>query len=566
MTAFDARHGRRPDEHDSGWADPAGGPPLSAHPPYVPGAYAAEQYPTTPQPAYVPGAYAAQPPVAVPYPTGPYPPSPGRGPYGHVDLTPHPPVGAARRRSRGPVAVVATVVAVVVLLGGGTAVVAAVRYWFGTGEQAESATPASVGAFIRLDLDPSLDQGVKLLKLIRQFPDTENFGDQDPDLARGIFDGLELDGMNFDSDVKPWFGHNVAVAAWSDADQQPYVLGILASTDDTLARAALEKAKAQSEPGELGYVVRDGWVLLAGGEKRSQEAADAAAAEAATSSLAADARFATALDAMPGGQLLVGWSDVARVRGQLGKATKEVESLLSGAGQLSIDGLTGYAMSAVQAGDRGIEFRVRAGGFPKPLFSGSNIRPVLDELPGNAIVAMAVGTDPASRPTSQLLTGLDPGCPTATSCMPGELGAAVTALADAKRLSLAITEFSDDDLPGLRLSAETASDEAASNVASVAELLDEFHLTIDRQGARVDLSTPGYTATDTLSGLHLYREAMADTPERLELGFYVDVKRMLAGLEADGETARDLAPLKAVAGGYGVEHGEIVGMVRVVIG
>jgi hypothetical protein len=80
------------------------------------------------------------------------------------------------------VGVAAAVALVLVASAGAWAVV---RVWFSSGAQPEEAMPASVGAYARLDLDPSLDQGTKLVKLLRKFPKlTESTGTEVTDLER----------------------------------------------------------------------------------------------------------------------------------------------------------------------------------------------------------------------------------------------------------------------------------------------------------------------------------------------------------------------------------------------
>jgi hypothetical protein len=185
----------------------------------------------------------------------------------------------------------------------------AYRLVFG-GPQPAERMPASVIAFASLDLTPGLDQTRKLNKLAEKMPEASNVKDPKAALEKALED-LDLKGVDVKRDVTAWLGNRMALAAWTDSHHNVYGLLALESTDDKAATAGLNRIK-QAANGEMGFTVHDGFALAAFGDSAKQDvqaAADAAAAEAATSPLAKSAKYTEARKWLDGDQFAVFFAD-----------------------------------------------------------------------------------------------------------------------------------------------------------------------------------------------------------------------------------------------------------------
>ncbi|GEM_PF-2446983 len=556
---------------------PTQGLPVSGGPGYPPVSGVPGYPPVSGVPGYPPvSGVPGYPPVSgVPGygPAGPYDQTAGYDQLGPYLGPPMAPIGA--RKSRKVPIIIAAVVALLLVVGAGAW--AAVKFWYGSGPEPEQALPASVLGFARIDLDPSLDQGAKMLKLLHKFPKTEAETGKDlADLERKMFASFEPDVLNYETDVKPWFNHKIGSGAWTDSNKDTYELIVLASSDDAKARTALDKVKANHD-GEFGFVVNNGWALIAQGSERGQEAADAAAAEAKRSPLSDNKRYSAALDKLPSGQLLVGWLDVEALRAQ-GLTRQLYSGALStitrpssgGASQDPFGDRLGWAIVGVQATDQGFEMRVRAGGGAKPFQAGADVRPTLDAMPGNSIIAVALGPDPdTSRALVDAADSLGSSVDDrydnrGTTASESKVQDALRALLGSKVFSLAVTSVAGG-VPGLRFSADTGSDAAANKVLDAKGALTTSDFTVAKNGSRIDVTTRGYAPSGALSDVPLYKQTLAGGPDKPDAAFYVDIQSLIRGLNAPGDALAEFAPLKSFGGSSGVEGNDYVGLYRLVI-
>ncbi|MGE5830797.1 MAG: DUF3352 domain-containing protein, partial [Micromonosporaceae bacterium] len=176
--------------------------------------------------------------------------------FGAVSMPP-----PARPRGRGGLIIA---IALVVVLLVGAAAVAGAYVWFGWGTtQPEQVMPGSAVAFARIDLSPGLGQRLKVDQLARKFPRRTD-STQVQDLRRSIVEGLDLEPLDYEADIQPWFGDRVGVALWSSGTSpRPCTLTALASKDDAKAATALAKVRDHREDGEFGYAFRDGYAVTA---------------------------------------------------------------------------------------------------------------------------------------------------------------------------------------------------------------------------------------------------------------------------------------------------------------
>jgi hypothetical protein len=182
--------------------------------------------------------------------------------------------------------VVGGVVALVAALIGGITYGAASLS--GGGAQPEDALPAGAVAFAKVDLDPAASQKVDAIRFLRKFPSLRNHLTADADLRKVLFEAVADDAgwkkVDFAKDVEPWLGDRVGVAAYSPKDfghaktaggpSAPTVVVALQVGDEDKARAGLNRLIAATPGSKPGYVVQDGYALLAENTKLAQSVAD----------------------------------------------------------------------------------------------------------------------------------------------------------------------------------------------------------------------------------------------------------------------------------------------------
>ncbi|HEX5598727.1 MAG TPA: hypothetical protein VFX61_22310, partial [Micromonosporaceae bacterium] len=212
------------------------------------------------------------------------------------------------RRRQWPIFVaVATVVAL--LLGG--AAFAGARLWYGSGAQPEEATPSTVVAFVRLDLSPGYGQRFAINNLIKKFPQKDS---KDPidELKRSIFELLDIEEAAYRKHVQPWFADRIGAGLWLDGKNQPYGLMTLGFDDEAKASAGLAELQRKKGEKKFGFVMREGFALVALGGEASQAAAEAAAEDANRETLADAGQFRRGLEWLPPRQTAVAWIDLAK--------------------------------------------------------------------------------------------------------------------------------------------------------------------------------------------------------------------------------------------------------------
>ena len=259
--------------------------PSEVHPPqaYPPQAYPPQAYP--PQ---------ANPPQAYPPPA--YPPQ--------VYL-PYPPAPARRSRSKKIIAGVA----VLAVLAGGAVAGYAYSVLASSGIQPEQVLPATTVAFAKLDLDPAAGQKVAAYRLSGKFPAVSKGAPNIDAEKDALLSALFSDQSDFDyaTEIKPWLGDRVALAAVPDTASEAGLDPVLAVayTDEAKMRAALDKAVRTEE--DFGYVTVDGYALISD----SQPHAEAVLAGVRRAKLSSVKNYRADLESLHGDQIAVGWADLA---------------------------------------------------------------------------------------------------------------------------------------------------------------------------------------------------------------------------------------------------------------
>jgi Protein of unknown function (DUF3352) len=296
--------------------------------------------------------------------------------------------------------VVGGVVALVGVLIGGIAYGAASLS--GGGEQPEGALPAGAIAFAKVDLDPAAGQKVDAIRFLRKFPSVRGHVAADADLRKVLFNAVADDAgwksVNFTKDVDPWLGQRVAVAAYSPkafgrakgAAAEPTVVVALQVGDKDKARAGLDRLIAASSGSvKPGYVVQNGYALLAQSKAIAQSVADGVA----KGTLDKSKTFAADIGGLDDG-IATFWVD--------GSAASSLSSVanLAGVSDLGVASAASAKNPAVSKarlvytlrfdGPNVLEFSGSVKGVPE--IAGGNV-PVKNfaELPATTVAAMGMG-------------------------------------------------------------------------------------------------------------------------------------------------------------------------------
>ena len=309
-------------------------------------------------------------------------------------------IAPVKPRRRLVMTLLAGVTVLTVLAGGGA--FAALKLWSGGGGALpEDVVPASIAAFVRVNLNPGISQRVKFEALLKKFPapaKTDHGGGRRfDDLKRTIFEQFGAP-ISYD-EVKPWFDDRFGVGLWADAKQHPVLLLALAYNDDAKARQVLIKAREKAGADALGFVIADGYAIVASAEHESQANAEAAAQAAQRGSLAGNTHFRAAAGALPADQALLGWADLAQSGRLLGAMAAvrdfepglepglEPDSPMPVGALPGLDALKGFVVTGAKAVDNGIEIRSRGVGMNQPAGDAADVRSQLDAMPGNSAVA-----------------------------------------------------------------------------------------------------------------------------------------------------------------------------------
>ncbi len=188
--------------------------------------------------------------------------------------TPEEPASNVDAGKRRTTIVVLVALAVAAILGGGG--FAAYKVFFDGGPRPAQVLPASTVAVLSIDLDPSAGQKIEALQTIRKFPQLkEDLGlDPSDDLrefivekAFGCNDGDN--DIDFETDVKPWIGKRVALAAVDLGGDTPVPALALQITDQKKADASFEDLATCAET-DLGFVVGEDYLIASDNAEHAQ--------------------------------------------------------------------------------------------------------------------------------------------------------------------------------------------------------------------------------------------------------------------------------------------------------
>jgi hypothetical protein len=143
----------------------------------------------------------------------------------------------------------------------------------GGGAQPEDVLPSSVMFYADVDLDPSAEQKLNLVRLLGRFPDVEREYGSEPDIRALLIDGLTEGTALESANVSEWAGDRVGGGLSWDADDQTLtpVLAIEVTDEDrALADLGSVVDADQVAPSEAA----DGYVIVTGDVSELLDAAD----------------------------------------------------------------------------------------------------------------------------------------------------------------------------------------------------------------------------------------------------------------------------------------------------
>ena len=523
--------------------------------------------------------------------------------------------GAAERPAPRPgrrrAIVLSASTALLLLVGVGA--YAGVRAWTGSAVEPESAMPASVSAFVRIDFNPGYGDKLTVNGLVKKFPTS---GKSAADLLTKLETGIAKDaGLNYATDVKPWFGGRAGIGAWTDGQGKPVALIALASTDDAKAAATLTKLRSTKGADSFGFAMEKGYALIAGSDGDMQAAAAAAVAEAKTATLADSDTFKSTVAHVGGGNLLLGYADLGKVSTLVKSASASAPDQSGGgfepgAGPLGVGpfglfdlprlgtaggsaALTGFAAVGGKVTGDGIEVRAHVDGLKATVASsGTKVMSTLSALPSATIVgASTAGLDPNSDAAKQLSSTLgmlasgaafgasgtddpfaggptdpfaadpgtdpfggDPGSDPLTGTLRSAIANVVTPVLTAKRLTVAFTGLGADHTPGLLVNVEerdaTAASSLADSINQLATGAPAGLLKVTHSGTSVNATVGAPAMGGALGTSDLFKTTMAGMSDASSAG-YLDMQKIIAltGRSMPSATRADLAPVKAI--GFG---------------
>ncbi len=529
-------------------------------------------------------------------PQGPYGQQPQQGPYGQQpqqgqfgppqgppsggwqqpDQSGGPPSGRGRKRG---VAIVAAVAAIAVVAAGA---VLAFQTFGGGGPRPADAMPGGAVAYAQFDLDPSAEQKVNLVRLLRKIPDFEEetgiTSDRD-DLRQLAFEEVlsDLDcDLDYEQDIEPWIGDRVGVSAVPVQDTLTPVIGVQVS-DEAQAEEAVsaleecsttgalpEDVDVTEEDSDVGVDFVGEYMILTESEHLER------VVQEATDSPLSDAEgFSSDMDSLDEQGVLSFWVDVPGLL-----ATPEVASTTgSSPEELALLERADSAFGALRAGSDYIEFATMARGDWFPLEAAGD-NPVT-ELPESTLGALSVSGAGAALDENweDVLSSVE-------SASGGEAQAEIDAFESETGFSIPedVSTLLGDNLL-LALDAEGLSPENlrdASDIANlgfgarfttdpdaIRDLVDRVQSLLGEQGLPVELST-----ADTDDGLVLasnddYADQLAGggslgdsdafqaaVPDASDAGFvfYLDIDQLTGVMQDFGadEDVDQLGSLKTV--------------------
>jgi hypothetical protein len=231
----------------------------------------------------------------------------------------------------------------------------------------EKALPASSLVFARVDLDPGLGPALTIKSLADKFPKTSDKSVVD-EMTRGIVSDLGLDPLDYDRDIKAWFGGRLGFAYWmrGATDRSGCGLVALASKDEAKASSALSKVRDTKADAAFGFAFHEGYAVTAAcSDRREPERGRGGRRRGEVGSLATTRVLER--DRLALGQLAVGYADLNRSRAPSRTTPRhrpDGGAGLSGGTESLAEGLKARSSSASSRSGLDVRYRMRGGAAP----------------------------------------------------------------------------------------------------------------------------------------------------------------------------------------------------------
>lgn len=446
------------------------------------------------------------------------------------------------------------------------------------GESASSLLKPGAIVYWETVSDPDSDQWQQVEELLGRFPDGDKW------IAQLKQELAEDEGVDWEQDVKPALGDQVAVAVYAEAGATgPNIVGLTNPDDPDKTLALLRKLNAGEDSSPTVQRVVDDWVVVA-----DREAAIDAALKGEGPTLADDENFKSAMEELPDDALTTAYVDPAAALRAFGRLDPDAEQGLELFGLDQID----FAGAWAKAKDDGAElaFTLRGEGADKLLGTGDLYSSaLLDKVPDDAIAFLTFRGEGVSAQLRQFqdssfyrmfLRGIEQ-----------ELGiklAELAALFDGEvafyaRHGSPIPEltllFDSDNVEQERASAENLlrvlarqlGGEVREAGAVTTVNFDDFMLALGSTDGAVVLSTStnvfARSVADSLADSDRYKAALksAGAPDEYTGLAYVDLAETIelimgfadsSGEAVPPELSRNLQPLKSLVA-YGTQEGSI---------
>jgi hypothetical protein len=204
--------------------------------------------------------------------------------------------------------------------------------------RAAGITPASALGFLSVSLDPSIEQKRNMIGLAKRFPEAEVKDDFDETKNELLADILAEADLDYEEDVKPWLGSELALAVLPGTNAPQPLIAVLIEQDDAdAARAAMEKASKKAEAegdGPITFEIVDDFVIATQDDdpavaKQTVEAF-VAQSKKDEGDLSSSREFTEVVDELHGDRLILGWFDTKDAIAEMGRVMEVADFPLEG--------------------------------------------------------------------------------------------------------------------------------------------------------------------------------------------------------------------------------------------
>ena len=135
------------------------------------------------------------------------------------------------------------------------------------GGQPAEVIPSTAIGYVRFDLDPSAGQKIAATRFLGKLPKLKTEG-QDIDVKQTLWTWIagsqkKLQGLNYDTDVKPWLGDRAALAVMpGGTSAKPNIVLALQVTDEARARDGISKITTASGQDDVEVTTKDGFAVI----------------------------------------------------------------------------------------------------------------------------------------------------------------------------------------------------------------------------------------------------------------------------------------------------------------